>query len=103
MNRPGGEVGESEWEEFVREVVTPQFPEGLTVLKASGQWQDPSGRIIYEGSRLLILLHPPSQAAEDRIEWIRKRYCTRFQQESVVRVTAAAYVSFQSSGKRTNR
>jgi len=94
MNKPEGEVSEEEWRSFVAEVVTPRFPEGLTVVRGEGQWRDASGQIHREGSRVLILLHPPSRAAAERLEEVRKIYGARFRQASVLRVTSPARVSF---------
>ena len=45
-NRPsGGPVREAEWLHFLNEIVTPRFPDGLTVVKATGQWRNAHGRI----------------------------------------------------------
>jgi hypothetical protein len=39
LTQPGGEtISESEWQEFVKVVITPSFREGLTVLDGSGQF-----------------------------------------------------------------
>jgi hypothetical protein len=39
LTKPGGEtISESEWQEFVKIVITPRFREGLTVLDGSGQF-----------------------------------------------------------------
>jgi len=39
LTKPGGEtISESEWQEFVKTVITPRFREGLTVLDGSGQF-----------------------------------------------------------------
>ena len=39
LTKPGGEtISESEWQEFVKAVITPRFREGLTVLDGSGQF-----------------------------------------------------------------
>ena len=36
---PDGVVTDAQWTEFLREVVTPRFPQGLTTWPASGQWR----------------------------------------------------------------
>lgn len=46
----GGEVSEADWDEFIAEIVTPRFPDGLTFWRADGQYQDASGIIIREPS-----------------------------------------------------
>ncbi|MEG4348843.1 DUF3574 domain-containing protein [Microcoleus sp. LAD1_D5] len=44
LTKPGGKtISESEWQEFVKAVITPRFREGLTVLEDSGQLLKRSG------------------------------------------------------------
>ena len=39
LTKPGREtISESEWQEFVKTVITPRFREELTVLDSSGQF-----------------------------------------------------------------
>ena len=94
MNQPKRAVSDSEWQNFVQEVITPRFPKGLTILGGYGQWQDQTGQIQREGARLLILLHPRDRTVDEKIEEVRQIYCQRFHQESVLRVTSLAKVSF---------
>jgi hypothetical protein len=80
-------VTKEDFEIFVDGVITPRFPEGLTLLTALGQFRNASG-VIQERSRLLILLYPVEdrQDKSKKIETIRRLYKERFQQESVLRV-----------------
>jgi hypothetical protein len=95
LSRPGGGmVSDADWAGFLEAEVTPRFPQGLTVLTASGQWRDAGGAIQKEPSRILVILYPPTSAADSGIEAIRAAYKTRFEQESVMRVDAASCVSF---------
>jgi hypothetical protein len=86
----GTEVTEAEWATFLENVVTPAFPDGLTVLTGYGQFKNSSGTIIRERSTLLILLYPSDwqsrQSSNAKIEQIRTAYKQQFQQESVLRV-----------------
>jgi hypothetical protein len=41
--KPGGAVTEEEFRTFLDEVVTPLFPDGLTVVKADGQFRGADG------------------------------------------------------------
>ena len=85
--RPGGApVSDAEWAAFLDEEVTPRFPDGLTVLKGSGQWRNSQGVITKESSTLMIILYEPSAEKDNAIEDIRAAYKDRFQQESVMRV-----------------
>ena len=92
--RPGGIVTSAEWSEFLAAVVTPRFPEGLSVWQASGQWRSAIGAITNESSHVLSLMHPATEAAESSIRAIVAEYKNRFQQEAVLRVKSDACVSF---------
>jgi hypothetical protein len=88
-NKPDGtEVSEEEFAEFLRDAITPEFPDGLTVLDGIGQFRDASGATVREKAKVLILLYPSSAKKQSsrKIERIRRAYKTRFAQQSVLRV-----------------
>lgn len=87
-------VSDSAWARFLREVVTPQFPQGLTVWEASGQWQGASGTVGRERSFVLEIVHPLDDAGETRIERVIAEYKRRFAQESVLRVVTVGRANF---------
>jgi len=89
-----GEISEGEWRAFLEMEVTPRFPAGLTVLAANGQWRSPSGLMIKEPSRMLVIWYRQEATSEAAIEAIRGAYKARFGQESVLRVDGASCVSF---------
>ena len=94
-NTPGGgEVSEQQWAAFLAEVVTPRFPDGLTVLDAAGQWRDSTGAIQRERSKVLWILAAPGDEARRSIDEISEEYERRFQQESVLRILGSACASF---------
>jgi Protein of unknown function (DUF3574) len=84
----GTVVSDREFNRFVDAIVTPRFPDGLTLLEADGQFRNAEGDVIKEKSFVLILLYPVEdfRDASRRIDVIRERYKARFQQESVLRV-----------------
>lgn len=96
--RPDGgpAVTEKQFRAFVDEVVTPRFPEGLTVQDGYGQYRDSHGTIERERSYELILLYPTGLARpnDPKIEQIRAAYMKRFAQESVGRIDDRARVDF---------
>jgi hypothetical protein len=95
LSRPDGtSISPGEWQAFMDEVITPEFPAGLSVVDTSGQWRNASGHIDREPSKMLVLLHPADPAIEGRIDAIRATYCVRFQQEAVMKVTTRAQVAF---------
>ena len=93
--RDGGVVSDDEWRAFLRDEVTPRFPDGLTVLDARGQWRAPDRKLVEEPARVVIVLYDPSdQAAGNRIEEIRRIYKSRFNQDSVMRADSVERLSF---------
>ena len=95
-DKPGPDVTEGQFRRFVAEVVTPRFPDGLTILSGIGQFREDDGDIIREDSKVVVLLYPVEAAgdANQRIEEIRGLYETQFQQQSVLRVDSQEHVSF---------
>lgn len=92
--KPSGVVSKDEWSDFLRGIVTPLFPQGLSSWQALGQWQTADGSLVREDSFVLHLVHPEGDAAEQAIQTIVAEYKARFQQEAVLRVESYACVSF---------
>lgn len=93
----GGEpVSDEQFHAFVDEVVTPQFPAGLTVQDGYGQYRDSHGVIERERSFELTLLYPAGEydVNDPKIEQIREEYKKRFAQESVARIDDRTAVDF---------
>src|SRR3569833_711350 len=63
----GGEVSEEAWVQFLAEIVTPRFSEGLTMLRGEGQWRDSSQAIVRERILVLELKHNNAPAAEHKV------------------------------------
>ncbi|MDZ7950676.1 DUF3574 domain-containing protein [Nostoc sp. DedQUE09] len=86
-NIPGGqEVSESEFQTFVDSVITPRFPSGLTIFDANGQFQDSTGIIIEEPSKVISLIFEDTLDNETSINQIIEAYLQQFSQESVLTV-----------------
>jgi hypothetical protein len=86
--KPDGVVTDEEFFAFLDAVITPRFPDGLTLLKGDGQFRGEDGVIIKEDSFVLILLYPLEDFRDSnrKINVIRERYKDTFQQQSVLRV-----------------
>src|SRR5262245_7195891 len=91
---PRGPIPESEWEAFLLDVGTPRFPDGLTVLHASGHWRRAGEPMQREASRVLEIVYDESPRTRRLIDEVTAIYKSRFQQESVMVVRAPAYVCF---------
>lgn len=90
----GPDVTDEEFEEFLDTVVTPRFPDGLTLLSGKGQFRGESGVVQKEPSKVLILFYPWTGQRNRAIERIREIYKQDFQQEAVLRVDETSCVSF---------
>ena len=82
----GGEVTDAEWGAFVTEIVTSRFPDGLSVFDSSGQYREPTGRIVRERSKRLVVIVFDSPAHKAKVIEIVEAYKQRFGQYSVFRV-----------------
>lgn len=91
---PDGTVSAAEWDAFLRDIVTPRFPDGLTVVGAAGQWRGADGVVVREASYVLELVHAGDAASERAVREIAAAYKARFRQEAVMRATSPACVAF---------
>jgi len=91
---PSGQVSAADWQQFLAEVITPRFPEGLTAWSAAGQWRNPSGELQKEDSYVLHVVHEDAGKYEAAVHEIVDSYKTRFRQEAVLRVRTATCISF---------
>lgn len=91
----GGEVDEAAWRGFLAGVVTPAFPDGLTVTDGVGQWHDPaSGRIVTERSKVVTIAAPASDDLGSRLDAVRAAYRRAFHQQAVGLTLAPVCASF---------
>jgi len=91
--KPRGMVSAEDWRSFLTEVVTPRFPQGLSVWSAYGQWKADAGPIISEDSYVLNVTHPGGLAQNQALDQIAGAYKAKFQQEAVLRVSTTVCVS----------
>lgn len=96
LSRPHApNVTQAEWNAFLHNTVTPSFPSGLSVLEASGQWQDrETGRIVQEPSRLVYIITSLTPDLAQTLNTVRGAYAKRFKQQSVGLVIKPICASF---------
>jgi hypothetical protein len=80
----GDEISDVQFYCFVSEVVTPLFPDGLTVLDAYGQYLNHHGVLVKEKSKYMIIFHPDEPAYRNKLDQIWQNYTQQFQQEAVL-------------------
>jgi hypothetical protein len=94
-DHPEQGVSEARWREFLDREVTPRFPDGLSVGDIYGQWQGKGQRQPERlRSKVLMIDYLDSQENRDKIEAIRAAWKKMTGDQSVMRVTQPADVSF---------
>jgi hypothetical protein len=88
-------VSEAAWRRFVAREVTPRFPDGLTIIDASGQWRDRRrGAIVHEPSKLIEIILTGRGDDQNRLDAIVAAYKRQFRQGSVGVIVQSACVAF---------
>lgn len=81
-------ISASRWNAFVREDITPRFPDGLTIYDARGQWMNPKTRAIgHERTKVVQIAVPLAPSLDAKIADVAAAYRSRFHQQSVGIVT----------------
>ena len=95
VDHPEQGVSEADWRSFLDREVTPRFPDGLSAVDVYGQWQG-KGQTVPERLRtkLLIIDYPDTAENRAKIDAIRAAWKQKTGDQSVMRVTEAADVSF---------
>ena len=94
-DEPNKGVSEGEWRSFLDREVTPRFPDGLSVLDMYGQWQGKNERTPERlRTKCLIIDYPYTAENRAKVEAIRAAWKQKTGDQSVMRVTQPADVSF---------
>lgn len=88
-------VSEADWRGFLDGEVTPRFPDGLSVVDVYGQWQGKNQTTPERlRSKMLIIDYPDTTENRAKVEAIRSAWKQKTGDQSVMRVTERADVSF---------
>jgi cytochrome c len=90
----GGVVSEEEFGAFIGEVVTPEFPGGITVFDTYGQMQRGDGTIEKQQTKVLLLVHENSKADSERVIGVIDAYRDRFGTPQVMLNTVSVEAQF---------
>ena len=94
-DRPEHGVSEQAWREFLDSEVSTRFPDGLSVIDVYGQWQGKQQTSPERlRSKMLVIDYPDTPANRAKVEAIRAAWKQRTGDQSVLRVTQPADVSF---------
>lgn len=87
-------VSDEDWRGFLDTEITPRFPNGLTIIDASGQWRSAGGAVVQEPAKVLFLVLTGAPEEQGAIEAVRLAYRTKFHQESVLLIERPACAGF---------
>ena len=91
----GKGVSEAAWRDFLDTEVTPRFPAGLSVVDVYGQWQGKRQKSPERlRSKMLIVDYPGTPENAAKIEAIRAAWKQKTGDQSVLKVSQRADVSF---------
>lgn len=94
-DQPDRGVSEQAWREFLDSEVSTRFPDGLSVIDVYGQWQGKQqARPERLRSKMLVIDYPDTPVNRAKVEAIRTAWKQRTGDQSVLRVTQPADVSF---------
>ncbi len=86
---------ETVWNDYLDNVVTPRFPEGLTLIDATGQWRVKEGQPPRRrSSKVIILIHEATPQKFRNLDEIREIWKEKSGHISVLKVTVPVEVSF---------
>jgi hypothetical protein len=90
-------VSDAEWSDFLSTVVTPNFPDGLTVFDGYGQWRNPATGVIGRspGVKIVLIAVKRSPELAGRLQAVIDAYKSRYRQQSVGIVTRDSCANFE--------
>jgi uncharacterized protein DUF3574 len=86
---------DAEWAEFAAKTITPNFPDGFTVLDGEGQWRNPqTGQIAGSRTKILLVAAKREPDLAQRLSTVIEAYKARFRQQSVGVITRDSCAAF---------
>ena len=94
-DHPEQGISETEWREFLDKNVTLRFPDGLSVVDLYGQWQGKNETAPERlHTKMMLILYQDDAENRAKIDAIRAAWKQKTGDQSVLRVTEPADVSF---------
>ncbi|WP_366919531.1 DUF3574 domain-containing protein [Hydrocarboniphaga sp.] len=95
VDQPDKGISDAQWREFLDRELSSRFPDGLSVFDIYGQWRGKQqSKVERLHSKVIVLLHPDGPQQRADIEAIRAAWKRMTGDQSVLRVSQPADVSF---------
>ena len=95
----GGVISDAQFDEFLKETVTKEFPRGLTAYPAYGQMRNADGSIERQKTEVVVLVHEQTEANREAVRKVADAYRAEFGEPQVMRTTRAVDVAFFQSAE----
>lgn len=101
MSSKHGEVSEAAWQRFCDKHVSAAFPDGYTVLDATGYWRSGPDAAAKERAKVILIVAPA--AAREKVLSVAKQYRKDFDQDTVLISTSEAETVVVSAKDTTGK
>ena len=95
MSSKHGEVSEAAWKQFCDKHVSAVFPDGYTVLDATGYWRSGPDTAAKERAKVILVIAPAD--AREKVLSVARQYRNDFDQEAVLISSSEAETVFVSA------
>jgi hypothetical protein len=86
---------DAEWAGFAAQIITPNFPDGLTAFDGEGQWRNPqTGQIAGGRTKILLVAAKREPDLARRLSAVIEAYKAQFHQQSVGVITRDVCAAF---------
>lgn len=92
MSSVKGEISEKAWADFCDQHISAAFPDGYTVIDATGYWKPAAGVTEKERSKIILILAPAD--AREKVLSVADQYRKQFAQEAVLISTSSVETDF---------
>ena len=95
LTQAAGEVSEEQWQAFLDEVVSPAFPDGLTVSDGQGRSRSEDGGLRPLGhTKVVLLVVFDDTGLAERIARVSQSYKDQFQARGVLQLVQPTCAAF---------
>ena len=101
MSSKNGEVSEAAWTRFCDQHVSAVFPDGYTVLDATGYWRSGSDTAAKERSKVILIVAPAD--AREKVLSVARQYRKEFNQDAVLISSSEAEMDVVSAKAPSNK
>ncbi len=101
MSSKNGEVSEDAWKRFCDKHVSAAFPDGYTVLDATGYWRSGQNATAKERSKVILVIAPAD--AREKVLSVARQFQKEFSQEFVLISSSDAEMEVVSAKDTSGR